>query len=312
MNSLAFIEGLDPNLGCVLSIGNFDGIHRGHQHILQQLMEKSARLNVPSVVMTFDPHPAILLNPETPPPPRLTTSHQKIRRMQELGIDRVVVYPTTPELLQLTPREFFDRVVIGQFQARGMVEGPNFYFGKDRTGNDAVLKQLCEEAGCELTIVDLQTQGESLVSSSMIRRALSSGDVAAAAEFLGRPHSIEGVVRYGAQRGRTIGFPTANIENVDNMVPVDGVYGCRVLTGSGSHLAAVSIGPNPTFSDGRRKIEVHLLDFSGDLYGQYLVVEFLNFVRGLKKFESAEELQHQIKSDVALIRGQFEQPSVDA
>ena len=287
--------------GGFLSIGNFDGVHLGHQAILAQLKERAGAANVSATVMTFDPHPVALLAPKRVPP-RVTTTEQKVQLLHQYGADEVIVYPTSPELLSMTPEEFFSSIVREQVGACGMVEGPNFFFGRDRTGNVDTLRQLCEAAGLTLDIVEAKSLGDTTVSSSSIRAALLEGRVEEAARRLDRPYAITGVVGTGAQRGRELGFPTANLTHVATLLPAEGVYGGRCQMAGTAFLAAIHIGANPTFDDAERKVEVHLLDFDGDLYGQTLTVEFLQRIRGTQTFPDVDQLRDQLLTDIARIR----------
>lgn len=287
--------------GGFLSIGNFDGVHLGHQAILAQLKQRANATNVSATVMTFDPHPVALLAPRRVPP-RLTTTEQKVQLLRRYGADEVIVYPTSPELLAMTPEEFFTAIVREQVGACGMVEGPNFFFGRGRTGNVDTLRQLCEAAGLTLDVVEAKSLGDTTVSSSSIRAALLEGRVEEAARRLGRPYAIVGVVSTGAQRGRELGFPTANLTEVATLLPAEGVYGGRCEVAGKSCLAAIHIGANPTFDDAERKVEVHLLDFEGDLYGQTLTVEFLQRIRGTQTFPDVHQLRDQLLADIARIR----------
>jgi len=297
MNREQGFHRLKNERACLLSIGNFDGVHLGHQAILAALRKHSQQRNLPSVVMTFEPHPATLLKP-TFIPPRLTTPARKAELICSLGIDRVIEYPTDWALLGLSPRDFFDQIVLQKFHAVGLVEGPNFFFGKGRSGNTETLGEFCRQAGCFLEVVLPTLQAGEIVSSSLIREAISQGQVEPAASMLGRHYEISGRVSIGAQRGRTIGFPTANLEEIFTLIPAEGVYAAETILNNQTYAAAVSIGPNPTFSDGRLKVEAHLAGASGDFYGQNLTLKFVKRLRDLQKFSSVNELQDQIQKDV--------------
>ena len=210
------------------------------------------------------------------------------------------VFRTGPWLLELTAREFFDRVVREQLDAHGMVEGPNFAFGHDRKGDVRTLGTWCSEAGIEFEVVDLAEIDGRFISSSLIRQSLRDGDVAVAAQYLGRPHRIRGVVTAGAGRGATIGFPTINLDKADTLVPAEGVYAAlaRMPGDERAHPAACNIGSSPTFGELSRKIEAHLIGFSGDLYGKRVELDFLERLRPTRKFSGREELMVQIAADV--------------
>ncbi|WP_437194558.1 bifunctional riboflavin kinase/FAD synthetase [Planctomicrobium sp. SH527] len=285
---------------CMLSIGNFDGVHSGHQTILKSLVAQAQAFSIPAVVLTFEPHPMALLRPQFLPP-RLTTADQKAKLLEKLGVDKLIEYPTDRELLQLSPQEFFDRIIVSKLNTQGLVEGPNFFFGQNRSGNVQILEQFCNETGRTLTVIPLAERNAEQVSSSQIRQALSQGQMDRAEAMLGRRYSISGVVSLGAQRGRTIGFPTANLEQIQTLLPADGVYAAWAKTDSGEFPAAVNIGPNPTFSEMKSKVEAHLLGYAGDLYGQILELEFITRLRNLRPFGTVTELQTQITKDVAQV-----------
>jgi riboflavin kinase/FMN adenylyltransferase len=287
--------------GGYVSIGNFDGVHRGHQEIAQHLAARSRREGVPAVVLTFDPHPLMLLRPAQVPP-SLTTTTQKADLLEQAGVTCVIAYPTDRNLLQLTPAEFVDSIVVGQLAAKGIVEGPNFCFGKDRKGDIDTLRELCRERKILLEVAEPVGGARAMVSSSTIRSLVAAGQIAEAVKLLGHPYRIEGKVVAGARRGQQIGFPTANISEIETLLPSDGVYGSMAVVGGRELAAAVNIGPNPTFHENARKVEIHLLDFSGDLYGQTLAVDLVARVRDVRKFESRDELINQIGQDVAAVR----------
>lgn len=287
--------------GGAVSIGNFDGVHRGHARLVGQLQQLALRCGGPAVVFTFDPHPSEILRPQGVPP-ELSWLERKTALLGELGVQWVIAYPTDQALLDLEPYEFFQRIVLRGLHARAMVEGPNFHFGKGRAGDIATLREYCEQTGVQLEIAEGQQAGDELISSSRIRRAITQGKVSQAREMLGRPHRLRGTVEQGAQRGRTIGFPTANLGQIDCLLPADGVYACRAFVNEQTYAAAVNIGPNPTFADAARKVEAHLLDFTGDIYQQPIEIDFLQQLRGVKSFDSIDALKQQLERDVASTR----------
>lgn len=287
--------------GGAMTIGNFDGVHRGHSAIISQLNKFANQLDAATIVFTFDPHPVRLLRPDQTPPP-LTWIRRKADLLAELGVDVVVAYPTTHQLLELSPREFFEQIICETIGAKAMVEGPNFFFGKDRAGNVETLAQLCQEKGMNLKIVEPLQEGGSFISSSRIRILIADGDVKTAREFLTQPYRIRGMVTHGAARGAAIGFPTANLDAIDTLVPGHGVYAGRAHIESRWHWAAINIGPNPTFGEKLSKVEVHVLDYDGTLYGKPLEVDFIERLRDIHQFESPEQLIEQLKEDVAATR----------
>lgn len=281
-----------------VAIGNFDGVHLGHARIVQRLIDKSKQLKGPAVVFTFDPHPVRILRPEQAPPP-LTWTERKAELLAGLGVDWMVAYPTDAELLGLSPQQFFNDVVRERLDARAMVEGPNFYFGKDRTGTIEVLRELCTQQDIPLEVVPPVEVDGAFVSSSRIRGLMAQGDVDAAARLLTRPYRIRGMVTHGAGRGAKIGFPTANLEAVDTLLPGQGVYAGRGFAEGQSWPAAINIGPNPTFGEDALKVEIHLVGRRDPLYGAPLEVDFLGRLRGIERFSSVESLQSQLAADVA-------------
>jgi riboflavin kinase / FMN adenylyltransferase len=284
-----------------VTIGNFDGVHRGHALLIERLLAKARALGGPAIVFTFDPHPVRLLRPESAPPP-LTWTDRKAQLLDELGVTAVIAYPTDESLLQLSPEEFFEQIVEQKLAARGMVEGPNFCFGRGRAGRIDTLGRLCDAAGISLEIVQPVMVGEQYVSSSRVREAIQAGDVDLARQLLTRPYRLRGMVMHGAGRGSKIGFPTANLAAIDTLLPAHGVYAARAITPVGNWPAAVNIGPNPTFGEQALKVEIHLIGFAGSLYGQPLEIDFLSRLRSIRPFESVEALQRQLAIDVAAAR----------
>ena len=283
--------------GGAVSIGNFDGVHQGHARLVESLRAQAAIVGGPAIVFTFDPHPVRLLRPDAVPPP-LTWSDRKCELLTELGIDGMVVYRTDEDLLALTPQDFFRQIVVERLGAHAMVEGPNFFFGKDRAGNIDVLRELCSANDVALEVVQPLTAGEDYVSSSRIRRLIEAGEVAVAAEMLTRPYRIRGMVTHGAGRGAKIGFPTANIDAIDTILPGVGVYAGHAFFDNQQWPTAVNIGPNPTFGEDRLKVEAHLIGYSGSLYGQPLEVDFIARVRETRPFASVDELKQQLTQDI--------------
>lgn len=286
------------------SIGNFDGVHLGHAKIVEHLRSVAGDVDGPAVVFTFDPHPVRILRPELAPPP-LTWTGRKAELLAELGVDAVIAYPTDEELLQLTPEQFFNRIVREQLDARAMVEGPNFYFGRDRAGDIQTLRKLCEASSIRLQIVEpvqhgaQTTESEAdFVSSSRIRRLIAAGDVDEARTMLTRPYRIRGMVTHGVARGAKIGFPTANVEAIDTILPGMGVYAGRAFTQETAWPAAINVGPSPTFGEEEVRVEVHLIDFSGSLYGEPLEVDFLARLRDIQPFDGVDALKAQLAKDV--------------
>jgi riboflavin kinase/FMN adenylyltransferase len=223
--------------------------------------------------------------------------------LHDLGADHVLVLRTTHDLLALTAAEFFARVVQQRLAARALVEGVNFGFGRNREGNIDTLAQLCRAAGMPLTIVPPLLADGAEVSSSRVRSLLLRGAVAEVADLLGRPYRLHGTVGTGQRRGQTIGFPTANLDRVETLIPGDGVYAVRAPLGEAVWPGAANVGPNPTFGEQARKVEVHLIGFQGDLYGRPLAVDFVQRLRDTRRFGSAAELVEQLRRDVDQVVG---------
>jgi len=235
-------------------------------------------------------------------PPGLTTLEDRAALLKSCGVNHVVVLSTTWDLLRLTATEFFEQIVCGRLQAAGLVEGPNFCFGKDRGGNVTLLRQLCQQAGLSFDVVEPVTIDGQWVSSSVIRSLLQAGDVNDAVNLLGRPYRLTGRVVTGSRRGATLGFATANLADLSTVIPGLGVYAGRTEIDGRTHPAAIHIGPNPTFGEGSLKVEVHVLDFTGNLYDRTLNVDLVRRLRDVRRFDSVDDLRNQLAQDVAAAR----------
>jgi riboflavin kinase/FMN adenylyltransferase len=280
--------------GGAVTVGNFDGVHAGHR----ALVTGAKKLGQPAVVVTFDPPPLAVLHPTSAKLP-LTTVDERAALLHAVGADHVVTITTEPGLLALSPEAFFEDVIRRQLAAAAIVEGADFRFGRKRAGDVELLRRFCEADGVSFAMVPPVLIGGEAVSSSRVRTALNEGDVATATELLGRPYAIRGTVVEGAKRGRTLGFPTANLDGVETLVPGVGVYAMRVNVNGTTWPAAANVGPNPTFGEEARKIEIHLIGFTGDLYGSELTAEFVARIRETKPFAGVEALKEQLKMDVA-------------
>lgn len=278
----------------VATIGNFDGLHLGHQRLVSRLLEQARELDAPSLVYTFDPPPRIVLQPRKAPP-RIATLEQKVQGLFDLGVDHVVVEEFTLEF-GAQPPEWFADEIIGRLQPRAMVVGYDFRYGQGRAGNAETLR--AHRPGLPVEAVEALQQGPVTVGSSRIREAVAEGRVQDAAVMLGRPYALVGAVVEGDRRGRTMGFPTANIDADNELIPAPGVYAVRV-DGRGG---VANLGVRPTFDGARFVIEVHLFDFDGDLYGQRLQIDFVQRIRPEQRFKSTAELVEQIRKDAALAR----------
>ena len=286
---------------CAVAVGNFDGVHVGHAAIVGRLLANAVRLGVPAVALTFDPHPARILRPDQAPA-ALTLPQRRAELLAGLGVDATVVQPTDARLVALEPEVFFSQILRGGLQAQALVEGSDFRFGARRRGDVTLLAGLAQADGVELEVVPPVVIDGEPVSSSRIRTLIAAGSVAAARQLLTAPYRLQGLVVTGRQRGRTIGFPTANLGGVATLLPAEGVYAARagVAGADRDWPAAVHIGPNVSFGETSATVEVHLIGFSGDLYGKSLHVDFLRRVRETRRFDSVEALKAQLAADVAL------------
>jgi riboflavin kinase/FMN adenylyltransferase len=295
----------------VATIGVFDGMHRGHQQIIARARQLADERGLPAVLLTFTPHPSAVVRPGSHPP-QLTTNTRKAELAAELGIDVVVFLPFTLEFSKLSPEEFVHEAVVAELHADAVVVGDNFRFGHKAGGDVAMLGELGSRWGFDAEGVTLLTENGRRISSTYIRSCVEAGDMDAAAHALGRPHRLDGVVVRGDQRGRDLGYPTANVR-ADSFaaVPADGIYAGRVVeidewgntrTGVPARPAAISIGTNPTFDGRHQSVEAFVLDFDGDLYGQNLGVEFVHRLRGMVKFDSIDGLVSQMAKDVLQTR----------
>jgi riboflavin kinase/FMN adenylyltransferase len=296
----------------VVTIGVFDGVHRGHQALIAKTVEIAKARNLPSVVLTFDPHPSEVIRPGSHPA-QLTTLRRKAELVEELGIDVFAVLPFTPELMRMPAHEFVHEVLVDRLHAAAVVVGENFTFGAKAAGNVSLLRELGRRFGFVTYGAELQggglpngDNGEITFSSTYVRSCIDAGDVAAAAEALGRPHRLEGIVVRGDGRGHDLGYPTANLSTPRYAaVPADGVYSCWFVwaADSGRRLAAaVSVGSNPTFSGRERTVEAFVLDVEEDFYGQHVALDFVGRLRDQIRFSSPAELVGQIDDDVARTR----------
>jgi riboflavin kinase/FMN adenylyltransferase len=289
----------------VVTIGVFDGVHRGHQAIIGHAVKRARDLGLQSVVMTFDPHPAEVVRPGSHPAV-LTEPVRKAELIEELGVDALCVVPFTPAFSHKEPNEFVHDVLVEALHAAAVVVGDNFRFGHRAAGDVTMLEALGRTFGFTVEDAPLVAEDGLVFSSTYIRSCVDAGDVRAAAVALGRPHRLSGVVVRGDARGRELGFPTANLMvHRYAAVPADGIYAAW-LTRTGEHAgrwpASVSIGTNPTFSGTERRVEAYVLDFSGDLYGERVHLDFVGHLREQRKYDGIEPLIAQIEADVEQTR----------
>jgi riboflavin kinase/FMN adenylyltransferase len=284
----------------VLSVGNYDGLHLGHRHLLRRLVERARELGAPACVYTFDPPPRVVLAPQQHQP-RIQAWPDKVEILGELGVDQVIIERFSRSFAQHPPRWFAMEVLDRRIGPVAMVLGYDFRFGRARAGDIHTLRTLLPELDIE-QVDALEVDGLT-VSSSRIRRMVADGDVRAAAALLGMEHRIRGTVVDGDKRGRTIGFPTANLQTDAQLLPANGVYAVRARVDNGPWQDGVAnLGERPTFDGRRYLIEVHLLDFSGDLYGRELEVGFFARLRSEQRFDGPDALAAQIRADVAAAR----------
>lgn len=281
----------------VLTLGNFDGVHLGHQAIFDKVVSRAREIGGSGIAFTFEPHPLKVIAPERSPR-LLNTFHGKMKLLEASGIDIVICAQFTRAFADQNPDDFARTVLHETIGVREVYVGYDYAFGKGREGSIESLKRMGRLYGFEVGVIDAIRVNDVVVSSSVIRDYLSSGTVGEAAVLLGRYYSIEGEVVHGAQRGKGLGFPTANLRTVNELIPGIGVYAVRVLIDGRSHRGVASIGVRPTFDSGPVSIEVYLLDFHGDLYGKQMEVAFIKRLRGEEKFPDAEALVRQIRKDV--------------
>ncbi|RVW03893.1 bifunctional riboflavin kinase/FAD synthetase [Rhodococcus xishaensis] len=298
---------------CVLTIGVFDGVHRGHAQLISRAVDAAEERGMSSVLMTFDPHPAEVVRPGSHPA-QLTTLPRRAELVEALGADVFFVMPFTPEFMKLSPERYVHEILVERLHVAEVVVGENFTFGRKAAGDIDVLREMGARFGFAVDGVSLLAEHAVTFSSTYIRSCVDAGDVAAASEALGRPHRVEGVVVHGDGRGRGLGFPTANIvPPMYAAIPADGVYATWfTVLGSGPvegtvepgrrYKAAVSVGSNPTFSGRARTVEAFVLDHEADLYGQHVAVDFVERVRGMEKFDSVDALVEEMGRDAEKAR----------
>jgi riboflavin kinase/FMN adenylyltransferase len=288
--------------GGVVTIGFFDGVHLGHRRIIGRAVERARLAGERALVLTFDPHPVEVLRPGTHPA-LLTTLRFKADLIEVLGVDALCVQPFTPELSRVTADDFAREFLRGRLRASAVVVGENFTYGHKAAGDLDTLRASGQQEGFAVEGVRLVRDDVAALSSTAIRRRIAAGEVEAARVALGRHHRVEGVVVHGDARGRAIGFPTANLELTPwAAVPDDGIYAGWAQWAGGRRPAAISIGTNPTFDGVDRRVEAYLLDFDGDLYGQYMAFEFASRLRPTLRFDSVDELVAQMARDVDATR----------
>ena len=293
-----------PNRRAVVTIGAYDGVHLGHRTVINQVKQRAAELGALSVVVTFDVHPASIVRPDAAPK-MLTNAAQKLELLEATGVDAVVVVQFSTDQAKETPVDFVQRVLVNALHTQAVIVGSDFHFGHMRQGNITLLREMGErhDFTCEPVILVPRADGiDEPVSSTAIRRALAGGEIDIATRMLGRAHEIRGTVMSGDQRGRTIGFPTANVQVAGGTcLPSDGVYAGVYRRPDGSeYTCAINLGRRPTFytDQGYSLLEAYLLDFTGDLYGEEASVQFMAFLRSEKQFGGINELKEQLMKDI--------------
>ena len=289
------------HFGGIYAIGNFDGVHRGHQSLLDLVSQTSESLDRSAGVITFDPHPRLFFNPDIPYF-QLTTLEQRIDLFDRAGMDITAIFDFEARMAALSPEEFVKQILVDRLKLGGLVMGYDFHFGAKRAGTPALMTELGKIHGFDVRIVDPQGQGDRVYSSSSVRDDLRSGNVLEAARSLGRWWRVEGEVIKGAQRGRKLGFPTANITLRKGQDLRHGIYAVFVFVGGQKYSGAAYLGTRPTFDDGVPILEAHIFDFEGNLYGERITVEFIGYLRGDSSFENEDQLKRQMQEDCSKIR----------
>jgi riboflavin kinase/FMN adenylyltransferase len=299
-------SGLPPNVTrTALTVGSFDGVHRGHQDVLRQLVARARELGVHSLLVTFDPHPLEVVNPAAAPR-LLTVGDEKLEVLAESGIDFVAVLPFTHALAGFSAERFVDEILLDRFRMHDLLMGYDHRFGHNRSGDASTMRRLGSARGFEVSVVPPVTvNGGQSVSSTAIRRAVAGGDLDGAFRGLGRHYSLGGRVVEGARRGRVLGFPTANVSGPGfrKLLPPEGVYAIRAQTPMGPYDGMLNLGPRPTFGDAESVVEAHLFDADLELYGARLRIDFVARLRDTQKFSGVDALKAQLAIDAARARG---------
>lgn len=289
--------------GTVVTVGTFDGVHLGHRAVLEEIRDRASATGRRAVLLTFHPHPLRIVRPEATPP-LLTTPVEKKEILAETGLDYAVFLAFSPALSRYSPRRFVEEILVGRLRLDELVIGHDHGFGRGRAGDVTLLREIGTELGFAVDVVEPVLIEGAAVSSSLIRKAVSEGRLEAARTRLGRPYSARGVVVRGEQRGRDLGFPTANlsIDATEKLLPPSGIYAVRGVLKRGVFAGALHLGPRPTFQGSPPSIELYLLDFDGEIYGEEVRVDFIRFLRPVRAFGSVASLVRQMELDVAEVR----------
>ena len=303
-----FAQMVNPLRNPVATIGNFDGVHRGHLTLFDMVKQRAAMINGESVVITFDPHPLKVMKPANGPP-LITPTEQKLKLIEAAGIEVIFCIPFTKEFASISAREFVQNILLDGIGIREIVVGYDYSFGRGREGNIELLKEMGRTSGFIVHVAEPVHIGDRLVSSTAIRKLIQEGNLSEARLLLGRDYQICGKVIKGMNRGgRLLGFPTANLDPVDELVPRVGVYAVHVVIEGAVFEGVTNIGYNPTFGKGPFSVETHILDFNRNLVGKNITIQFKQRLRDEKKFKSIDDLSDQIRKDVLLARELFSEP----
>lgn len=288
--------------GAVVTIGNFDGVHRGHQHIFNKVIREARREKSRAVVITFEPHPKMVLHPERKPFYLITSIDEKIARIAEAGIDGLLLIPFSMEFSHTTAREFVHTILWDRLRIKKIFIGHDYTFGRGREGNETFLAAAGEKLGFAVEVIGAFKIGDAVISSTLTRNLILAGRVKEAALYLGRPYNLGGEVIAGHRRGRALGFPTANLRPDKALVPAPGIYAVRLRLGDRPLQGVMNVGFNPTFSDNALSVEVYIFDFDEDIYGKRLEALFIDRIREEMKFDGPAQLVEQIRRDAETAR----------
>jgi len=292
----------DDFRGAVVTIGNFDGVHRGHQHIFRKVLREARQEKSKAVVITFEPHPKRVLHPERQPFYLITSREEKIARIAETGIDGLLLIPFSLEFSHTTAQEFIHSILWDRLRIKKIFIGHDYTFGRGKEGNETLLTAAGENLGFAVEVIGAFKVGDIVISSTLTRNLILAGRVKEAALYLGRPYNLGGEVIAGHRRGRALGFPTANLRPDKALIPARGIYAVRLLLAGKQRRGVLNIGFNPTFSDSALSVEAYIFDFDEDIYGQMLEVLFIDRIRDEMKFDGPARLVEQIRRDVERAR----------
>jgi riboflavin kinase/FMN adenylyltransferase len=285
----------------VLTLGNFDGVHLGHQNIFKAVKEEARKIDGEALVLTFDPHPLQVLAPQRCPP-SITPFKKKMMLVEMVGIDVIIVATFDLDLANIMPETFVKQILVDKIGAKKILVGYNYYFGKDRKGNVEMLIRLGQKFGFEVKVIEAVKVNDTPVSSSKIRELIQGGQMRQAAQLLGRNYRLIGKVIWGTGRGKELGCPTANLEILNGLYPKTGVYAVEVIIGNRTYPGVADVGYNPTFGENPLSVEVHILDFSRDIYGEEIQLVFYKRMRDEKAFVNSDSLVRQMRRDIDVAR----------